>query len=145
MTDTTTNTAVGSCGVPTGQVFSCGLSGGRSIPSGDSVSVELDGITNPTTAATNKTLTVSTTSDLPNVTSAAYTVDPGQQITQPTVTVKPPSSAAGADGLHDRVYDVFDRWSISRGQQRYITIPSDPRPGTALGLGAWASDDHQHS
>ena len=64
--DTTTNTAVGSCGVPTGQVFSCGLSGGGSIPSGDSVQVELDGVTNPN-ATSSESASISTTSDRPSV------------------------------------------------------------------------------
>ena len=135
---TTTNTASRVLRrTQTGQVFSCGLSGGRSIPSGDSVSVELDGITNPTTAATNKTLTVSTTSDLPNVTSAAYTVDPGQQITQPTVTVKPPSSAAGARTVYTIAFTTSSTGGLSAAANSRITItiPSDANLATAVNYG----------
>ena len=86
------NAIVGSCG-KSGLVATCGLNGGQMIPAGDHVSIELDGVINP--SAGPQTLTVKTTSDLPAIQSATYTTQTGGQVAQPVVTMVT-SSAAGA-------------------------------------------------
>ena len=86
------NAIVGSCG-KSGLVATCGLNGGQTIPAGHHVSIELDGVINP--SAGPQTLTVKTTSDLPAVQSATYTTQTGGQVTQPSVTLVT-TAAAGA-------------------------------------------------
>ena len=132
-TSVSTTTSVGSCS-QSGQVATCGLFGGRSIPSGHSITVELDGVTNPTTAAANKTLTVSTTSDLPTITSATYTIDPGGQVSQPTVTVKPPSSGAGARTIYMVSFTTSSTGGLAStaNSKITITIPSDASLSTIV-------------
>ncbi len=132
-TSVSTTTSVGSCS-QSGQVATCGLFGGRSIPSGHSITVELDGVTNPTAAAANKTLTVSTTSDVPTITSATYTIDPGGQVTQPTVTVKPPSSGAGARTIYMVSFTTSSTGGLASAANSKITItiPSDANLSTIV-------------
>ncbi len=131
--DTTVSatTSVGSCSA-SGQVATCGLFSGRSIPSGHAITVELDAITNPTTASATKTLTVSTTSDLPTITSANYTVDPGGQVSQPTVTVKPPSSGAGARTVYMVSFTTSSTGGLAAAANSKIaiTIPADANLST---------------
>src|SRR5204863_529935 len=83
---------VGFCSRPSsGLVVDCLIT--ASVGAGDQLSVELDGITNPTTPSTTETLSVSTTSDTASVTSADYGVGPG-----PTVTSLSPSSGPASGG-----------------------------------------------
>ena len=94
VTDVTANKIVGSCS-KSGLVATCGLNGGQSIPGGDHVELEFDGVINP--SAGPQTLSVKTTSDFPAVTSGTYTIQTGGQVTQPTVTLS--NHAPGAAGV----------------------------------------------
>ena len=115
-------------------VATCGLFGGRSIPAGHGITVELDAITNSTTAST-PTLTVSTTADLPTSTSSTYTVDPGGQVSQPTVTVKPPSSGAGARTIYLLSFTTSSTGGLAAtaNSKITITIPADANLSTLQG------------
>ena len=91
-----------------------------------------------TTAATNKSLTVSTTSDPPTVTSANYTVDSGGRSRSRRCGRAPPSSGARSpDDLHGVVHDLLHRRSRVHGQQQDhdhvpVRTPTCPRSSTPL-------------
>src|SRR3954454_13669597 len=72
--DTTTGQDIGFCFSPAGLTIQCALDTNASIPAGRTVRIAFNGVTNPTTAAATKTLTVSTTSDPSAITSANYAV-----------------------------------------------------------------------
>src|ERR1700733_4562691 len=91
---TTSQNNIGSCGA-NGLTITCTFFGGAGTNSGDTLSVALNGITNPTTPSTTNTLTVATTSDLTATTSSDYTIRTAQQLGTPSVTISP-SAGAGA-------------------------------------------------
>src|SRR5947199_248933 len=90
VTDTTSGQSVGSCNAA-GTTATCSIYG--SVAGGDQVSVELDGVTNPSSSGT-QTLKVSTSSDTTSATSSGYTITAASASAQPSVTVGSPSSAA---------------------------------------------------
>ncbi len=80
-------------GPPPTTAAQCDLFGGDSIAASTTVTVTLTGVVNP--PAGGYTLGVSTTSDKTVVTSG-YTVTGAKAVTSPTLSISPPSSAAGA-------------------------------------------------
>jgi hypothetical protein len=87
VTDTTSYSQVGSCTrqVPR-TVLTSTLSSGAVISAGDGVTIELDGLTNPTSAGP-QTLSVSTTSDAGTITTNSVAIVAGQQISALAVTL----------------------------------------------------------
>jgi hypothetical protein len=83
----------------------------RGCRGGDSVSVTLDEVVNPSTPSSTDTVSVITSSDTTPATSGFYSVLTGAQISQPTVTNGSPSAAAGAR----TVYTVAFATSASTG------------------------------
>jgi hypothetical protein len=93
-------TQVGNCfnnsttGPPPTTAVQCQIFGGDSIGASTVVSVIIAGVVNPT--AGSYTLKVSTSSDTSLVTSPSYTVTAAKSVSSPTISISPPSSAAGA-------------------------------------------------
>ncbi len=123
--DNTTNANVGAC-VPAGPTITCSLFSGHSIAANDSITITLNGITNPTTVATNLTLTAKTTSDLPTITSSPYATTTGHSLSKLTVDNTVPSSAAGALTSYLVSFTVSPTGGLSSasGSQVTITLPS---------------------
>ena len=128
VTDTTSGKAVGNCfsSSTTVAVATCNVTGASTIAAGDSVSIQLDGVTNPTTATQTATLTVATTSDTAAVRSLPYAVLAAHQISQPTVALS--NHGAGVTGV---IYTVAFNTSATGGlsatasSQITITLPAD--------------------
>jgi hypothetical protein len=118
VTDTTSGQQVGSCGT-SGVVATCSISG--TVPSGDGVSVELDGVVNPT-ASGAETLKVSTSSDTTQATSASYSVTAASAPAQPTVVNGSPSSAAGAPSVYTITFTTSATGGLSGTAGSTITI-----------------------
>ncbi len=133
VTDTTTSSPVGNCFASSTTVETCAIFNGDSVGAGDHVSVELDGVTNP--AAGSQTLSVSTTSDTPTVTSSSYTIATGQQVSAPSVTVAPPSNGAGARTVYTIGFTTSSTGGLSgvAGSQIKITLPSGSSTSTIVG------------
>ncbi len=87
---------IGTCGNPTGLTIQCSLSFGASIGAGHDVRVTFNGITNPSTPGTDKTITVSTTADVDPVVSPAFPVVAAAPVTDVTLVNAAPSDGAGA-------------------------------------------------
>ena len=130
---TNNNTAVGSCG-KSGLVATCTLFSGTSIAPGDQVSIEFDGVINPSSAG-SQTVSVSTSSDTPAVTSATYNIVAGHQITQPQVTISSPSAAAGARTVYFVTFATSSTGGLSRQGVSNITVtfPTGTDITSALG------------
>ncbi len=121
--DTSTgNNQVGDCFAQGGSttIEICDIFNGSTVNAGDGVKVVLDGVTNPPvnpTGSPNQTLFVQTTSDSTPV-GAGYPVVAGQRISEPLVSVSPPSNGAGArTDLYGVVHDLFDGWVVGGGEQ----------------------------
>ena len=129
----TTSTAVGACS-KSGLIATCTLFSGASIAPGDQVSIEFDGVINPTPAAP-QTLKVNTSSDTPQVTSATYNTVTGGQITQPTVSISSPSAAAGARTVYFVNFSTSATGGLSRQavSQITVTFPTGTDITSALG------------
>ncbi len=133
--DATRNVDVGSCGKPDATLNSvCGFYSGSFANGGDELLLVLRGLTNGPTG-NNKTVTVSTTSDLPTVTSNTFAIVDGGQVTKPTVTIADPSPATGARTLYNVNFKLSATGGMSSeaGSQLFITLP----PGTDTS--AWQS------
>ncbi len=86
--------SLGSCGIgPTNNVAVCFLGSTATIAANTTVTVELDGVTNPSSVSTSSTLSVQTTSDTQSATSSGY-----QQGGTPSVTAITPSSGPTSGG-----------------------------------------------
>ena len=125
VTDTTTSTQVGTCGVSSQTVEVCTISSGKTVTAGDTLTVELDGVTteSPAPVKLADLLTVSTTSDVNTITSNPYPVANAGTISTPTVNNGSPSTAAGA-------------------RTDYLISSRPPRPGGMCGHGAQPDHDH---
>ena len=130
VTDTTTSTQVGTCGVSSQTVEVCTISAGKSVTAGDTLTVELDGVTteSPAPNANTDTLTVSTTSDTTTKTSSTYPVANGGIITAPRVDNTSPSTAAGARTDYVMTFTTSRTGGMSGTAHSQITITF---PGTA--------------
>ena len=122
--DTSTNTLVGSCNA-SGLTATCSLFSGASTNPGDNLTVTLNEVINPTTVASNYTVSVSTTSDPTAVTSQNYSVVSAHTITQPTVTNSAPSAAAGARTVYTVGFTASSTGGLSQagGSQITVTFP----------------------
>jgi hypothetical protein len=89
-------TQVGQCFHTTGTTLNCIIFNGSTVAASTTVSVTLNGVTNPATVSSSNTLTVATSSDVPAVTSPTYAITAGQSVSAVTVAVSSPSAAAGA-------------------------------------------------
>lgn len=126
-TDTSNGQQVGSCG-PSGTTMTCSVF--ATVAPQDQISVEVDGIVNPSTPAT-ETLRVSTSSDTSPATSSSYTITPASQASRPTVNNASPSSAAGARTVYTITFATSDTGALSVPAQSQIAIIFPP--GTGLG------------
>ncbi len=79
---------------PPATAVQCQIYGGDSVAASTAVTVILAGVVNP--SAASYTLDVSTTSDTKAVASTSYTVTAAKSVTSPTLSISPPSTAAGA-------------------------------------------------
>ena len=89
------STQVGGCFVNSETVVGCAIYSGSTVAGGDSITLELNGVTNPSTPKTTYTLTVKTTRDTTAVTSPAYTVVAAHSLTNLTASNAAPTTAAG--------------------------------------------------
>jgi len=130
VTDTTTSTVVGSCGVSSQTVEVCTISSGKTVADGDTLTVELDGVTTESPAPTKMAdlLTVSTTSDVDTITSDPYPVSDGGSITAPRVDNTSPSTAAGARTDYVMTFTTSGTGGLSGTAHSQITVTF---PGTA--------------
>ena len=130
VTDTTTSTVVGSCGVSSQTVEVCTISSGKTVADGDTLTVELDGVTTESPAPTKMAdlLTVSTTSDVDTITSDPYPVSNGGSITAPRVDNTSPSTAAGARTDYVMTFTTSGTGGLSGTAHSQITVTF---PGTA--------------
>ena len=82
------------------------------------------GLTNGTAGA--KTVSVSTTTDLPTVTSNAFTVAPAGALTTPTVAIADPSPATGAITRYVTDFRVSSTGGLSgeAGSSITVTLPA---------------------
>jgi hypothetical protein len=99
--------------------MTCFLNGGQTIPAGDQVSIEIDGVTNPTPAGTY-TLTVSTTSDPNTVTSPGYNVVANNQVTGVTAALS--NSSPGALATYTVGFTTSSTGALSATANSQITI-----------------------
>jgi hypothetical protein len=89
--------SLGNCGIgATDNVAICSLFSTSSIAANTTVTVELDGVTNefPAPAKNADLLTVFTTSDTQTATSGSFPIIAPASVSQPTVTITPPTTAA---------------------------------------------------
>jgi len=130
VTDTTTSTQVGTCGVSSQTVEVCTISSGKTVTAGDTLTVELDGVTteSPAPVKLADLLTVSTTSDVNTITSNPYPVANGGAITAPRVDNSSPSTAAGARTDYLITFNTSGTGGMSGTAHSQITITF---PGTA--------------
>ncbi len=105
----------------------CDMFGGSSVAAGDQVSVQLDGIINPTVAsATSETLQVATTSDTTPVNSGPYTIQPAHAMAASSVTDTPPSAGSTARTIYTVVFTTSATGGLSgsAASQISVTLPS---------------------
>src|SRR5204863_231334 len=109
-------TAVGNCS-RNGLVATCGLfNPTNSIPANASVTVELDGVINPSATSTTEQATVSTTSDNPTSTvpSANYSVIAGHSVSNVLVDDTVPSAAQGAKTVYKVSFTTSSTGALSQ-------------------------------
>ncbi len=119
--DVTTSTNVGNCGGNTGLVIECTLFTNATIGAGHAVRVTFGGITNPSTAG-QKTISVSTTSDLPTVNSQDFTVVAAQPVTGVTLDNTSPSTGAGARTQYIADFTASSTGRLSQAANSRISI-----------------------
>ena len=113
----------GDCNNTSGTTETCIIFNGDSVNAGDSVTVELDGVTNPTTTSTTDTVAVSTTSDHASATSSnTFTVASAQSVTGVSVTDTPPTSATNAPSVYKTTFATSSTGGMSGAAGSTITI-----------------------
>ena len=125
--DTTRNADVGSCSAPNASfVATCGLYSGQFVNNSDQLVVSLPGLANPT-ATTPHTLSVSTTVDTTAAVSNSYSSTTAGQITQPSVKIDAPSSAAFARTNYVVTFTTSSGGGMSNaaGSRLAFTLPGD--------------------
>ena len=134
VTDTTSGQRVGGdCNNTTTAnplVETCFIFNGDTVTATDAITVELDGVTNPSTVTTQDTVSVFTTSDT-SATSSPYSVFGSNPALSASVTDSPPSAAAGARTTYKVSFTTSSTGALSgaAGSTITITFPS----GTGLG------------
>ncbi len=135
-------TVIGSCSKPvaaTPLTSTCTLFGGRAIAPSTAVQIVFYGVTSPATVATDKTVTVSTTSDLPVVTSTQFRTVAGGAVTQPTVAIGAPSAAAGALTTYAVAFSTSATGGLAADAASTITVVFPPGTTFAAWNGATVS------
>ncbi len=133
LVDLTTATSLGGCFAPSGQSVTCSLNSSASAAAGHQLELTLRGVIN-STAGAGKVVKVSTTTDLPFVDSAGFTVDPGAAPSDVTVDPTNPSPAAGARTLYVVEFTASPSTGGlfgDAGSQIVLQLPS----GTTFGSG----------
>ncbi len=113
-------TEVGYCYASSSSVATCPIDE-NPVNAGDSLVVTLDDVINPT-AAGSYTLDVSTSSDSTPVTSPSYTVTAPQAVTGVTVSIAPPSTAAGATTTYTVGFQVSSTGGMTPAASSTITL-----------------------
>ncbi len=117
----------------------CGIFGGTTINAGDTLTLELDGVTNPSTQSTGNTVSVSTTSDNSSATQSTntYAITNAQSVSNASVTLS--NSAAGATGITYKTTFTTSStggMSGSAGSKITIVFPSGTGFGQLTNAGA---------
>ena len=123
----------GSCSA-SGTTETCSIFGGSTVLAGDSITVELDGVTNPSTLSTTDTAAVSTSSDRNTVNSSQYTISNGP--TPPTISAISPSSGPTSSDTVVTITGTNFATALRRqlrrnrrhGRSRSTARPRSPRP-----------------
>ena len=128
---------VGSCKAASVTAVTCSITTGQSVHAGDTVTVTLNGVINPTTVTTDATLTVQTSADTILVTSPAYAVTAATAVSATSVAVS--DSLTSATGVTYTVkLKSTSPLSGETGSYLLLTAPT----GTGLGsLGAATVED----
>jgi hypothetical protein len=126
--DVTQQLPVGGNCSQSGLTVTCSITG--SVLSGDALDVTIDGITNPSTAASD-TVKVSSSSDTTQSTSGTYPISSASQVSSVVVDDAFPSSAAGALTDYSVSFAVSGTGALdgSSGSSVSIAFPS----GTGFG------------
>lgn len=127
--DVTRGVDVGSCARPVGGVSDCGFYSSGYVDAGDELQLTLRGLTNGDVGA--KTVSVSTTTDLPAVPSDAASVVAGGSVSTPTVAIADPSPAAGALTRHVIRFTVSSTGGLSADAGSRIAVTVPPGTGTS--------------
>ena len=120
---------VGSCGDSVGTTATCQISG--AVAGGEELTVELDGLTNPSSVGAERVLKLTTSSDTLTATSGDYAITTPQEPEQPRVGNYWPSSAAGARTVYRITFATSSSGALSGSAGSQITI--DFPPGTGVG------------
>lgn len=123
---------IGGCLIPdnTKPVVSCYVYSGSTTAAGDTLTADLNGVSNPTTPKSTYTLKVSTSSDPATVTSPSYTVVAAHPLTNLTVGINAPSSSATALTTYHVAFKASSTGGLSgaTGSTIELTMPA----GTSL-------------
>src|SRR3984885_7068248 len=126
VTDTTSGLEVGdNCNDTANEnrlVETCYIFDEDTIAAGNAVTVELDGVTNPSTVSTTDTVSVSTSSDTTSATSSPYSVVASNPVPSASVTDSPPSAAAGARTVYKVSFGTSSAGGLSWVAGSIITI-----------------------
>ena len=111
----------------------CTIFGGDSVAASTAATVIVAGVVNP--SAASYTLSVSTSSDTTAVTSPSYTVTAAKAVTSPTVSISPPSSAAGATTVYTLGFTTSSTGALSgtAGSVINVTFPAATGVGNLNG------------
>ena len=122
----------GDCSNSSGTTETCIIFNGSSVNADDSVTVELDGVTNPATTSTTNAVSVSTTSDHASaVSSNTYAVASAQSVSNVTVTDAPPTSATNAPTVYKTTFTTSTTGGMSASPAARSRSRSHPAPGSA--------------
>src|SRR3984885_9461735 len=134
VTDTTSGLEVGGdCNDTANEnrlIETCYIFDEDTIAAGNAVTVELDGVTNPTTVSSTDTVSVSTSSDT-QATSSSYAVVGSHSVPSASVTDSPPSAAADARTVYKVSFVTSSTGGLSGVAGSTITISF--QSGTGLG------------
>jgi hypothetical protein len=121
---------VGECNVATTTTVNCPIDAGDSVDPGDTLVATLNGVVNPSTSGPH-TLAVTTTSDGVATTSSSYSVTAAQGVSDVSVAIGSPSSAAG--GLTSYVVTFTTSSTGALGQTQGSSVTLTLPTGTGLG------------
>ena len=116
---------VGSCGIgPTDNVAICTIGSTSTVGANAAVTVELDGVTNETSAPAGgtDTLTVSTTSDTLTSSPGSFPIAAAKSVSQPTVTNTPPTTAAAGRTVYMIGFTTSSTGGMSGTAHSQITV-----------------------
>ena len=134
----------GDCGNTSGTTETCIIFNGYSVNAGDSVTVELDGVVNPS-PTTTATASVSTTSDHASATTSSQYTVLGQHCAHGRHR-RAEQQHAGRHrrDLQDDLHHVLDGWHVGHGgQQDHARLPVRDRPQPSLERGQRHRQHHE--